>query len=385
MTRFTVTHRPYRIAICVVTAALIAWSTYYYVQSTHNQQVISHIVDQYGEDITALASEQLTSSILNNDAISSQAIAHTIAFKTGVSSVIVYDNTHQILAQSIKAIENPISTPAKEYTAPILSSENIIGFISIAVNSSSFTDETENFIAPAVIIILLFCILFFLAKDLSQPQEAEHKTESKKRDGADTANTAQHKQTTNSLENSQADNAALTNRHDNIIYLTITIHNIDTLYRQLNGELRQQQMQLLERNVLHTVSLYHGKKMIADNDKIILAFNDNGKENITNAIYSARLLIALHQQCNKSMITMSGLIQESGKEKELNKTLDNVRLLFKNQTPYSTYIETNMIKKHQLQQYITYNENNEDAFSTEISGLTTHYQQLVDNQLTQLL
>ena len=85
------------------------------------------------------------------------------------------------------------------------------------------------------------------------------------------------------------------------------------------------------------------------------------------------------------MITMSGLIQESNAGEIVNKTLGDVRSLLKDQSPYSTHIETAMFEKHQLSQRLLYKENETESFSTEITGLKEHYQQLLDNQLTQLL
>jgi hypothetical protein len=378
---FSATYRPYRVVILITTAALIAWSANYYVLSVKHQQTLEHIVDQYGENMAALATEQLTNSVLNNDAISSQAIAHTIALKIGISSVIVYDNTNQILAQSIKPTDNEKTAVSKEYTAPILSSENIIGSTSIVIDLSSFTENTDS---PAelfwsellVITGLLLCIIFCFIKDAMQPQK--NKTT--------TPESPPLPETINYQSDESIENTTLTAApQEPAIYLTITVHNIDTLYRQLNGELRQQQMELLERNMQHAISLYHGEKLIADNHTIILLFNESGKDNIANAIYSAQLLIALHQKCNKSMITMSGLIQESSKEKGLNHTLNNVRALLKDQSPYSNHIETAVIEKYQLDQRLTYKKVETESFSTEITGLTLHYQKLLDNQLAQLL
>jgi hypothetical protein len=371
---FSATHRPYRMAILIATAALIAWSANHYVQSANHQKAVNHIVDKYGENMTSLATEQLTNSVLNSDAISSQAIAHTIALKAGIASVIVYDNTNQILAQSINPITNHTSVTNKEYTAPILSGENIIGSTSIIIDSSSFTETSHSIAEPLVTIILLLYILFCFFKDAMQ---------SKQKIAPDNNLTPA---TVRNQNNETPEKPTRTNvQQEPIIYLTITVHNIDTLYRQLNGELRQQQMQLLERNMQHAINLYNGKKLIADNHKIILVFNENGENNIANAIYSAQLLIALHQQCSKSLITMSGLIQESSKEKELNKTLDNVRALLKDQSPYSSYIETDMIEKHQLNQRLIYKAVEPGSFSTEITTLKKHYQELLDNQLAQLL
>jgi hypothetical protein len=371
---FSATHRPYRMAILIATAALIAWGANHYVQSANHQKTVNHIVDKYGENMTSLATEQLTNSVLNSDAISSQAIAHTIALKAGISSVIVYDNTNQILAQSINPITNHTSVTHQEYTAPILSGENIIGSTSIIIDSSSFTETSHSITGPLVTLILLLYILFCFFKDAMQ---AKQKT------------TPDNNLTPATVKNQKIlapAKSTLTNiQQEPIIYLTITVHNIDTLYRQLNGELRQQQMQLLNRNMQHAINLYNGKKLIADKHKIILVFNEHGENNIANAIYSAQLLIALHQQCSKSLITMSGLIQESSKEKELNKTLDNVRALLKDQSPYSSHIETEMIEKHQLNQRLIYKVEEPGSFSTEITTLKEHYQELLDNQLAQLL
>ena len=376
-TFFSATHRPYRIVILIATAALIAWSANHAVQSLKHEQTLGYIINQYGENMTALATEQLANSVQNSDAISSQAIAHRIALKAGIASVLVYDNANQILAQSIHSAkhDNPVSNI--EYTAPILSSENIIGSVTIVINASSLIKNESSHIEAFVISGLLLCILFCFIKDYIQSKNNLGRTPEN--------HTSKNMPTEPNHILNEEHSAPTTKRHNNIIYLTITIHNIDTLYRQLNGELRQQQMQLLEKNVQHAISLYHGKKLIIDNNKILLVFNEDGQENVVNAIYSAQLLIALHQKCSKSMITMSGLIQESNAGEIVNKTLGNVRSLLKDQSPYSTHIETAMFEKHQLSQRLLYKENETENFSTEITGLKEHYQQLLDNQLTQLL
>lgn len=370
---FTKPSRPYRLAMLLAIIALIVWGASHYLLTKTHSATLNYIVDQYGESITAMAADQMMTSALNDDAISSQAIAKKITQRATIHSVIVYDNTNQILAQAINDKDNNEST--KEYIRPILSGGNIIGSISISIKPSTLNSHdnisTRSLTEKLILIFLCLAIIICFIKDKLSPQQEILKS------------STNEKSTPQAIIKSEKA-PYLSN---NIIYLTLTIHNMDTLYRQLNGELRQQQLKLLDKNIQHAISLYHGKQLITDNKTIVLAFNDENKDNIANAIYSAQLILLLHQRRNKSMMTMSGFIQESNTDKNVSKNIETIRQLLNHQTPYVAFIDKGLIEKYQLETRLLIDEktadNEEDMVA--IKALQPHYQQLLNNQLSNLL
>jgi len=359
-------------AAMVTLSVLIGWGASHTIQSSYHSNRLASAVDQYGVNISALVSDQLAHSVSQSDSISAQAIAQKIVHKAAVSSIIIYDNNNQILAQAIGAKNSDHST-IKKYTSPILSGENIIGSTTIAIKPGSFNTATQTapglwWTASLIFLSFVFCIkdIFSTQKKLIGSNHPIPSLESSKDNN-------KNKKTEDITEISKTDTA--------VIYAIITIHNIDTLHRQLSSELRQQQTLLLEKNISHAINLYGGEKLTIDNNKMALIFE---KKNIENAIYNLQLLLALHKKNKQSMITMSGLIMESGKSKTQAPTFSQLKSLENNKKTYGLYIQTDMIEKYTLDSHLQYTKEN-DSFATIIDGLQPHYQQLLDNQLTHLL
>lgn len=367
---FVAHHRPYRMAALATLSVLIGWGASHTIQSSYHSNRLASAVDQYGVNISALVSDQLAHSVSQSDSISAQATAQNIVRKAAVSSIIIYDNNNQILAQAI-GLENSDHSTIKKYTSPILSGENIIGSTTVTIKSGSFNTATQT--APGLwwAVGLISLSLVFFIKDILSTQQKPIITNhlaSRLESSKDKNN-----KTEDITENSKTDTT--------VIYAIITIHNIDTLHQQLSSELRQRQILLLEKNISHAINLYGGEKLVIDNNKMVLVFD---KRNIENAVYNLQLLLALHKKNKQSMITMSGLIMESGKSKTQAPTFSQLKSLANNKKTYGLYIQTDIIEKYNLDSHLQYTKEN-DSFATIIDGLQPHYQQLLDNQLTHLL
>jgi hypothetical protein len=358
-------------AALITLAIIIGWGISHTILFSHHSNKLASVVDQYGANISSLVSDQLAYSVSQTDLISAQATAQSIVRKAAVSSIIIYDNNNQILAQAI-GLNSSANSPSKKYASPILSGENIIGSTTVTIQSDSFDNTSQTMPEIWWVASLFFLSIIFLIKDIfskSKEETITHQLGPKKQMGKDNA-----KDSNPTIIDTQKTD-------DTIIYVTITIDNIDTLYRQLNRELIQQQMLLLDKNITHTTNLYGGKKLVVDEQKVVLIFN---QKNIENAIYSQQLLLDLHKKNKKSMITMSGLIMESGRLQSISSTFVQLKSLTENKKLYCSHIQTEMIDKHSLDTHLQYMKT-EDSFATTISGLQPHYQQLLDSQMTQLL
>jgi len=364
-------------AALVTLAALIGWMISYTIQSSHYSERLVSVVDQYGKNISLLVSDQLAHSVAQADSISTQATAQNIARKAAVSSIVVYNNNNQILAQ-VSGRNTPKHIALKEYTSPILSGENIIGSTAVAIDTHSFnaTSQTASDLWWAVGLILLG-IIFSIKDILTVHQNSDNSGESgtngaKEKEDARRRAGSSHTDIIPTVVEKSKDNT-------DVIYVIITIHNIDTLNKQLNSELRQQQMLLLDKNIAHAVSLYGGKILVVGNNEIIFIFD---KKNIENSIYSLQLLLALHKKDKNALITMSGLIMETT-EKGPSSVFIHLKLLANNKKPYGSYIQSSLIDKYTLETYLEYKKD-ASSFTTTVNGLQPHYQKLLDNQLTHL-
>jgi hypothetical protein len=376
---FTAHHRPYRMAALVTLAALIGWTISYSIQSSHHSERLISVVDQYGKNISLLVSDQLAHSVSQADSISTQATAQNIARKAAVSSIVVYNNNNQILAQ-VSGRNTPKHSALKEYTSPILSGENIIGSTAVVIDTHSFnaTSQAASDLWWAAGLILL-SIIFSIKDILTVHRNSDISGET----GSNGAKVKEDARRRAGSSHTDIIPTGVEKSKDNtdVIYVIITIHNIDTLNKQLNSELRQQQMLLLDKNIAHAVSLYGGKILVVGNNEIIFIFE---KKNIENAIYSLQLLLALHKKNKNALITMDGVIMETTTEKGPSSVFIPLKLLANNKKPYGSYIQSSLIDKYTLETYLEYKKD-ASSFTTTVNGLQPHYQKLLDNQLTHLL
>jgi hypothetical protein len=361
--RFTMINGIYRSLLLMLLAGMAALCISAYLYSQQHHASMSQLIHEYGDSITQLSADQVVTSLLNGDAISLQAAAQNIINKSIASSVIIYNVNNVILAQ---ANGEDMPTDTEHYTSPIVSGNNIIGSITIGISATLFTIKNDQTITFIILFFLLVAmiIVYIKAQQHATIPETDNKTITTMSTGSENSNTL----------------------HPQRIFLVLHIQNINTLYQQLNAELRAQQLDQLDNNIQHALRLYSGEAISTTDDCIILGFNHHDKEQISNALYSGSLIIKLNQQSPDSVITINGLIQSHHGNHPLSKRLHGARKsMASTEHQHTLFISQTLIDEYQLQSKIDIDNPEGSSTPLKICHLKGHYQLFLDKQIQKLM
>ena len=367
LTHCSTLKKPYRLLLCIVLSALCTLQLCHYLYSQQQQTLLDNSVEQYGERIAKLTADQVISSILNNDAISLQAVAQNIHSRSIASSVVIYNVSNDILAQT-NASNNTPTKDISHHTAPIVSNNNIIGSVTIGISASSLMTPEDHHITFTLTILLLIAMGYFYIKGRQAPlKESIDNTPNKQKDDIQAP-----------LETEQE----VIKTEENTFFLTIKVHNINQLYQQLNAELRQQQLLILEQHVLHAINLYGGEKHLVNNDSMTLSFEK--AEDILNTLFSAELILQLNTQTKDSIIVLSAFIQHKNSKDTFYQILDCARKAFATATPkQGLFINATLSNNQQLNTRVLLDSCDSPKIF-RVASLKESYQKLLDKQLQKL-
>jgi hypothetical protein len=335
----------------------------HYIHAQQQRQFVTNATDQYGEQIAKLTADQVVSSLLNNDAISLQAIARNVSTQSVASSVIIYDLKHRILAQANNTA--PETDNTHHHTSPVVSNNNIIGSVTIGISPLSLSSDTPDTLTPILTILLLITSIGIYIKgnkELTISTDDKPAT-NKKIEATPTVSTLAHEDTPK-----------------RVILLTLNIHNIDQLYQQLNAELRQQQFQELESNISHAVNLYGAKKISSNHNGLTLSIDGD----IACALFTAELILRLNQHAKHSIIILNALMQAQESEESLLSTLDSTRKsIHSTGKQHCLFISRDLADKHAVKDKATLQDSNTPKI-LEVTTLKENHKNLLNKQLAQL-
>jgi uncharacterized membrane protein affecting hemolysin expression len=367
--KLTPTTGNYRLPALMVMISLGILLLTSYLFSQQQQNTASGFIDQYGESIAKLTADRVASSTLNQDAISLQAIAQNISNQSIATSVVIYTIDNTILAQA-NDTNTSIQQTISHFTSPIVSSNNIIGSVTIGISPALFLIPPQLPITLILSILLVTCLAITYYKNQRQlqiPFINKPVEESEPTSILDT--------------NTDLDNSA----PSTTILLTLKIQNLGILYQQLNGESRKQQLKQLEKSINHALTLYNGNRLITTSDSITLGFNHKGDDNIFNALYSGELILKLNEKTPSSIIILNAMIQIEDSNDSLSHTLDSARKCSSaTENKHALFITQTLIDTYQLDARLALENVPNSSGTLKISHLKGHYKVLLENQLNQL-
>jgi hypothetical protein len=359
----------YRLPVLMVMVSLGILLVTSSLFTQQQQDTTSSFIDQYGESIAKLTADRVASSALNQDAISLQAIAQNISNQSIATSVIIYAIDNTILAQA-NDTNTSVQQAISHYTSPIISSNNIIGSVTIGISPALFLIPPQLPITLILSILLVTGLAITYYKNQRQLQNplTTHATEE---DGAAPLLDSQ----------TSSNNSA----PSNTILLTLKIQNLGAIYQQLNGESRKQQLEQLEKSIHHALTLYNGNRLITTSDSITLGFNHKGDDNIFNALYSGELILKLNEKTPSSIIILNAMIQIEDSNDSLSHTLDSARKCSSaTENKHELFITQSLIDAYQLDARLVLESVPNSSGTLKISHLKGHYKVLLENQLNQL-
>ncbi len=260
-----------RILLALAMISIVFMGTYYFHIKQH--QLLSSAEKQYGESITQLIAEQIAPQLINHDAISLQAVSQKTVDSTAIVSLIIYDINNHILAQADKNINNEYLEDIQHFTTPIISSNNIIGSVTISLTTALYQSQLGiSSLLPKTLLLLLaiiiLMVLVLLAILTKGTKKIDHKDE-------ENIKSKQHV----SIKPDDQKSSPTTFPTD-LVTLTLSINNIEMLYQQLNAELRIQQLSNLNSQLQKALKLYGGKLISNTGEMLVIGFESTNKENI---------------------------------------------------------------------------------------------------------
>jgi|GEM_PF-5185164 len=373
------------IAIATLSALLGLTLTSHYDNESH-ERLLSNVAHIYGDSLTQLAANQSSTATFENDPISLQAGIRNIVDKHAVTSIIVYDIENHILAQ-VSSKPSASLVDIQDFTAPIIASNNVVGSITLSIAPSLLSTPKDNdfTIITAVVLLLLFMIS---ATELYLLKRKELK-------GAATDTTphmlpllpkeadADNSQNTPSNVTSQDTTVTRPQNASDNIYLFLHIKNIHTLYQQLNGESRKQQIKALEQHIQQAISLYNGDIIATSDDGIVLVFSEGKTDNIYNALYTGEIVLKLNQQAEQSMLVLNAFIQNTNDTTPFIDSLDATRRGTQGKQ-HQLFIDNSFVSNYHLDSHLDTDTLAKTSLAM-VKSFKGSYATLLDNQLRQLL
>ncbi len=374
--RLTHLSEPYRTIVCASLAALIILIVTAYSYQLQQTQQHQEIINQYGKRIVNVSSEQMASSLFNEDAISLQAMSQRLVEQASVISVIVYDIDNSIISQANGQDINFYQQDVVMYTSPIVSSDNIIGSITIGIVPSLFHAAKTNTVSVILAIALTIIAIIALIKGLLSPPALPN-TQDKTSTSTENHHTTSHSLPTQiTQEKSEEEITA--------IYLTIHIQNSVILYKQLNAEMRIHQLELLEQKIHQAITLYNGSILLTNEHSITLSFNSPHSHNLLNAVYSNELISKLNESETESVIVLNGFIQGENNASSLCYSLQQARTNIQEENQHTLHIHRQLFEQHDLSDHIDIDDSLPISKAIKIKGLRGKYRTLLENQLQKL-
>lgn len=363
----------YRILIFSSLSALLTLCLASYIDASQQQQKAALMANKYGESIAKLTADQVVTSTLNNDAISLQAIAYSTINNAAATSVIIYDINNNILAQA-NTSDTTIHQQhtIQHHTSPIVSSNNIIGSVTIGIAPSVFTVVSKHYFYLSLAFVLLLVIILSYLKIKTQTK-LHNTTENNKPFFQDDI-----------TPNTEILNPTIEEQKNNV-YLTFKIQNINIFYQQLNAELRQQQFEKLEKDINHAINFYGGDILFVTNDNITLRFNKRDDDHIFNALYTGKMVLQLNQLSSTSIIIINGYLQTDTIIEPLHRSLDNIRKCVSSDNKENElFIHQTLFDEYDFNSRTSYENTTPPSNWLKVDDFKGHYKTLLENQLKKL-
>ncbi len=365
-----------RILLALAMISIVFMGTYYFHIKQH--QLLSSAEKQYGESISQLIAEQIAPQLINHDAISLQAVSQKTVDSTAIVSLIIYDINNHILAQADKNINNEYLEDIQHFTTPIISSNNIIGSVTISLTTALYQSQLGiSSLLPKTLLLLLVIIILMVLVLLAILTKG-----TKKIDHKDEENIKSKQHASIKPDNQESSH---TKFPTDLVTLTLSINNIEMLYQQLNAELRIQQLSNLNSQLQKALKLYGGKLISNTGEMLVIGFESTNKENILKAIYSGMLLLELNKNSDHSIILFGLMIQSTAhyaKDEDTNlpEYIDNAYRYKPDNT--EILIEKSLYEEYDLKEKIEVSNQNQAIIT--ITSLDKQCQSLINKQLEQL-
>lgn len=345
------------ILCCLLLMTIAYIQLLFATNNSHSQTIIAE--DHYGEQITQITANKIRQAAASGDLISLQAELNEITQSRHIITAIIYDIDNVIKVQSGTPIDHLSRGESHlTFSAPITQDENIIGQLSIIIERTqrySYISLLSALLFLLSLVFLIFCFYKALAN-------TEEKIVVK--DIQDT--------TTNNEKNNET-----------TIILLLQFKNIDTIFKQLSKEIREDKYQKISATIKNVLKIYNAEIKATDANNLFITLSNSDKEQaILNTTCCAGLLQKI-ANVDRWFIKTNTVIYET------SNNIDNISALtalqyLRTQAEDSIFIHQTLATIASTR-ISTQTLNKKALHFLEIKGFSEQYQNLLKNQCKHLI
>lgn len=340
-------------AISVVIACIMLW----FIMGQHYHQRLL-LIDAYGDSLSKLASSQLKVPMSANNLIGLQSVLNDLIKQDRVINAVVYNIDNKISVQAGEIRDIDINT-TNAYTSPINLDDALLGSLTINIDNQV---NNNYWLIIALLLLIAASPLIFLRK---QPHYREPKTAQKEQ-----------------VEKTDAADTSSTTKQDYQILALIEFSKLERLYKQLNAEARNNEIEKLRLATQKILTLYSGKVVSASTQTLTISFeNKDKKDCLSNAVCFAYLLTKT-KAAQQWLFDFSVFIHEKENEISID-YLTNLNPSPGKCTDGKIFIKKELSTNGTLEELISETKN-ENGYN-DIISLSKKYEKLIESQLAHTL
>ncbi|MEO0442940.1 MAG: hypothetical protein AAFZ92_04245 [Pseudomonadota bacterium] len=326
-------------------------------------------INSYGETIGKLAQRQLALPLQEGNLISLQSQLNSLLEYERVISVVIYDiDNNNIVQAGINIIDQ--DRGFEIFHTPITLDSNLLGSLKLSLDTGN---DQNPLLLIASLFILGFSVVSFSVISLAfiKHLDTNQLTEAVK------AETVVDKQ----QKNKQSIASVKTHR----TLLILHINNTHKLYQQLNRDVKQDQIQRLHDGIKQACILYSGQQVSLSPDTITLDFSDLDETcSRFNAICCAYLLQKACRR-DKWLLSFSCIVTDEHWAFSDAEAFFHIKQLCSvSASKLTTLARIELLRNDKLQERINIDTQSSTEGYIFIQSLSENYQNLIDNQLSQL-
>ncbi len=254
---------------------------------------------QYGQALADLAARQAVDATLNHDLVSLQVLLSDIAANEGVIGATIHNVENRLLVQgghkpSQSSVESQLR---RSFTAVISLHESIAGYVTVTLSLEDAHRARQallwQFLWAGIALTLSLITVAFISEHLKRRRDAQQGGEEDEY-LTDVMPIVEPSQMPDQKLRIPIKSTAELEAPRVSVALTIKVHNLSTLGRQLNKHSFNARLEQFEQQLTSVIRLYNAERLPAKSDEIELRFCDeNSMEASFRALCSAQLLLVL--------------------------------------------------------------------------------------------
>jgi len=366
--------------VTAVSAAILICAALFHQHNLQQQQARSQ---HYGQALANLGARQAVDATLNHDLVSLQILLSDIAANPHVIGATIHNVEHKLLVQGghNPGAELSKSMLRQSFTAVISLQDSVAGYVTVTLSLDAFKAERSQllwqFLWGGLALLLLLGTIVVLAATWrggkNEPSEDEEE---------DFDNTIMPIVGTRQRDDRKIEPTPIrtTTPPKVLVCLSIRLHNLDTLSRQLNKQSFKTLLDRLEQQLNSVSSLYSGKRQLTRGADIELSFAGESLSDCSfRALCSAQLLLSLNGSQQGPALKLGGRVCPHKETEDLHSNFEHhaSQSLAQQVLVHPELLSDSLLERVEVAQ-------DEQTVEARLVQIAPPYGDLLDKQLRQL-